>query len=111
LSALYLLCLVGSLVGCVLTDIRFKLAIAVNTRRTLISVGFGVAFFLVWDIVGIQTGIFFRGNSPYLLGFQLAPELPVEELFFLTLLCYTTLLGFLGLGRLVHRARDRRAAR
>jgi len=111
LSALYLICLLLSLAGCLVTDIRFKLAIAVQTRRTLLSVGLGVIFFVIWDLVGVQAGIFFRGDSPYLLGFEVAPQIPVEELFFLTLLCYSTLLSFLGLGRIVHRARDKKKGR
>ncbi len=111
MSALYLLGLLVSLAGCLAADIRLKLAIAVQTRRTLLSVASGVLFFVIWDMVGIQAGIFFRGESPFLLGFEIAPQFPVEELFFLTLLSYSTLLSFLGLGRLVHRARDKRAAR
>ena len=109
LSALYLACLVVSIVGCLVTDIRYKLAIAVQTRRTLLSIGFGVVFFVIWDLVGVQAGIFFRGESKYLLGFEVAPQIPVEELFFLTLLCYCSLLSFLALGRLFHRARDKKA--
>ena len=56
----------------------------------------GVAFFILWDVAGIALGIFFRGASPFLSGWQLAPELPIEELFFLIVLCYTTLLVFLA---------------
>ena len=111
MSGAYLLCLLISLTGCLIADIRFKLAIAVQTRRTLISVACGVIFFLIWDMVGVQLGIFFRGNNPFLLGFELAPQVPVEELFFLTLLCYSTLISFLALGRLVHQARDRQGAK
>ena len=52
---------------------------------------FGVLFFLIWDLAGITLGIFFRGNPGLLTGIQLSPELPLEELFFLTLLCYLTM--------------------
>lgn len=52
---------------------------------------FGVAFFAAVDLIGISLGIFFRGNSPYLSGLTVAPEFPIEELFFLTLLCYSIL--------------------
>ena len=51
----------------------------------------GVVFFLVWDLVGIGLGIFFRGETAFMTGILLAPELPLEELFFLTLLCYLTM--------------------
>lgn len=68
----------------------------------------GVAFFLMWDLFGIASGIFFRGETIGLTGLLIAPELPLEEVFFLTVLCYTTLQVFLGLGRFVHARRDRK---
>jgi lycopene cyclase domain-containing protein len=57
----------------------------------------GVLFFLAWDLSGIGLGIFFRGETPFMTGVVIAPELPIEEVFFLTLLCYLTmnLFGFL----------------
>jgi hypothetical protein len=39
-------------------------------------------------------GIFFRGNAPHLTGITLAPELPLEEVFFLILLSYNALLAY-----------------
>lgn len=111
MSAFYLVCLLVSLAGCLLLDLRLKLAIAFQTKRTLVSIACGVLFFFVWDVVGVQAGIFFRGETRYLLGFEVAPQIPIEEIFFLTLLCYSTLLSFLALGRAVHRARDKRVAR
>ena len=61
--------------------------------------GMTVALFLVWDLVGIALGIFFRGDAPHLSGLLLAPELPLEELFFLILLSYNALLAYLGFAR------------
>lgn len=55
-----------------------------------------MAIFLVWDVLGISLGIFFSGGSPYTLPYMVAPELPVEEFFFLFLLCYITLLIYRG---------------
>ena len=72
------------------------------------SITVGVVFFLIWDLFGIANGIFFRGETVGLTGLLLAPELPIEEVLFLTLLCYTTLEVFLGLGRFVHARRDRK---
>ena len=46
----------------------------------------GTAFFLAWDAVGIATGVFVKGDSPLLLGIDLAPQLPLEEPFFLAFL-------------------------
>jgi lycopene cyclase domain-containing protein len=109
MGALYLIALLVSIAGCVILDLRWRLALAVATARTLLSVGIGVAFFFIWDMVGIGTGVFFRGHSPWLTGYVVAPEVPVEELFFLTLLSYTILLTFLGLGKAVHAVKDRRA--
>ncbi len=47
--------------------------------------------FLAWDGAGIGLGIFFRGETSHLTGLLVAPELPLEEIFFLFLLNYTTL--------------------
>lgn len=79
-------------IGCmVLCDRRWSLAFFHDTRRAaFISVGM-VAAFLVWDALGIVTGSFFRGGSPYMTGIELAPEMPVEEPVFLFFLTYLTL--------------------
>ncbi len=91
---LYLIALIFSILGVGLLDYTRKLALFVDPRATLIAVSLSVAVFLVWDIVGIINGIFFRGDAPHLSGILLAQELPVEELFFLTLLCYNTLVVY-----------------
>ena len=69
----------------------------------------GVVFFLIWDIVGIDAGVFFRGETSFMTGVQLAPELPLEEVFFLVLLCWLTM-NLLAGSRLVLDARERRRA-
>lgn len=91
---LYLIALVISIAGIALLDRRHKLAFWVDAKASTLSIAIGVAVFLVWDIVGIALGIFFRGNAPHLSGLLLAPELPLEELFFLILLCYNTLVVY-----------------
>jgi lycopene cyclase domain-containing protein len=98
-SGLYLGALLVSIAGMVAIDVRHRLFFAVAPARAAIVLVLGVAFFLVWDLAGIDLGIFFRGNPGLLTGIQLAPELPLEELFFLTLLCYLTmnLYGFFSL--------------
>jgi lycopene cyclase domain-containing protein len=98
---LYLACLLVSFAGLLGFDHRFKLAFFADWRRAAISVGAGVAFFLSWDAFGIVLGIFFRGETPYLSGLLLAPELPIEEFFFLVVLCLTTLEVFIALTRLI----------
>jgi lycopene cyclase domain-containing protein len=91
---LYLAALVVSILGVGLLDWTHKLALFVDAKATTIAVGVGVVVFLIWDIVGIANGIFFRGNAPHLSGLLLAPELPIEELFFLILLSYNTLIVY-----------------
>lgn len=99
MSFLYLGALLFSIAGMIAFDVRHRLFFAVAPRRAAIVLAVGVAFFLVWDVAGIDLGIFFRGNPGLLTGVLLAPELPLEELFFLTLLCYLTmnLYGFFSL--------------
>jgi lycopene cyclase domain-containing protein len=93
-SFLYLAVLIVSILGLVGIDHKHKLALFNNLRATLASVAITVVVFLVWDVIGISLGIFFRGNSPHLSGLLLGPELPLEELFFLILLSYNTLLAY-----------------
>jgi lycopene cyclase domain-containing protein len=88
----YLGALVVSLLGLGLLDWRHRIALFVEPRRALATLAIGVGFFLLWDVAGIGLGIFFRGDGPYMTGILLAPELPLEELFFLILLVYQTLL-------------------
>ena len=38
--------------------------------------------------VGILTGVFVKGHSPLFVGIDLAPHLPLEEVFFLLFLSY-----------------------
>jgi len=105
---LYLAALLVSIAGMIVLDVRLKLFFAAAPRRAAIVLVIGVAFFLAWDVAGIGLGIFFRGNPDLLTGILLAPELPLEELFFLALLCYTTMNLFAGTSRWLSSARLRR---
>ena len=87
---LYLLALLVSLIGLYTLDRRFKLVFFRDWLAGSVAIGTGVAFFLIWDLFGIANGIFFRGETPGLTGLLLAPELPVEEVVFLTCLLYTS---------------------
>jgi len=91
MGLIYLGALAIALFGMVMLDRRFTLFFWRDARRASIVLVVGVAFFLVWDLFGIGLGIFFRGETSFMTGLQLAPELPVEELFFLILLCYLTM--------------------
>lgn len=96
---LYLLALTVSLLGMGLIDFKHKLALFSQPLRTAITIAVAVTLFLIWDLVGISLGIFFRGQGPYLTGLTIAPELPIEEVFFLTLLSYTILIAYLGFAK------------
>jgi lycopene cyclase domain-containing protein len=93
-SFAYLGVLVVSLAGMVVLDLRFRLFFAVAPVRAAVVLLAGIAFFLTWDLAGIGAGVFFRGNPGLLTGVLIAPELPLEEVFFLALLCYLTMNGY-----------------
>lgn len=91
MSVFYLVALAIALTGMVMLDRRFTLFFWKDARRASFVLGLGVLFFLVWDLAGIGLGIFFRGETSFMTGLQIAPELPLEEVFFLILLCYLTM--------------------
>ena len=106
-SFIYLIALAVSLAGLATLDWRYRLALWADPRRTLVTVASAVVVFLVWDGIGVALGIFFRGDAPYMTGLLVAPEIPVEEVLFLTLLCYQTLLLWIAFSRQLLRHRSR----
>jgi lycopene cyclase domain-containing protein len=88
---LYLAALAIALTGMVMLDRRFRLFFWSAPRRAAIVLIVGVVFFLAWDLAGVGLGVFFRGETDFMTGLQVAPEVPLEEVFFLTLLCYLTM--------------------
>ncbi|WP_438352604.1 lycopene cyclase domain-containing protein [Microbacterium sp. CJ88] len=103
MPGLYLAAIVASAIGVALLDRRFRLAGWASPGRTLAATGIGTAFFLVWDAVGIATGVFVKGGSALLLGIDLAPHLPLEEPVFLAFLCYLALVVWAAARRLLAR--------
>ena len=103
---LYLVGLCVGLIGLGLIDWRYKLALFSfsERRRSLLTIAVVVGMFIVWEALGIFLGIFFHGGSSYSLSFRLAPEFPLEELFFLTLLSYSALITY----RLVSRPKPKK---
>ena len=91
MPGIYLLCLLVSIGGIAALDARFRLALWSAPVTTALATVCGTAFFLAWDAVGIAAGVFVRGESPLLLGVDLAPHLPVEEPIFLAFLSYLAL--------------------
>lgn len=106
MSLLYLACLLVSLAGMALLDWRHRLFWFADWKRAALVHGAGLAMFLIWDAAGIAAGVFHRGDSPYMTGINLAPELPIEEIFFLFFLCWLTMVVFTGAMRILTRMRD-----
>jgi len=111
MPGVYLAGLVVSIVGVAVLDARHRLFFWRAPWRAAAVMAVGLAFFLVWDAAGVALGIFFIGQQDLLTGVLLAPEVPLEELFFLVLLCWTTMV-LVGAVRplLERRAARRRAA-
>lgn len=110
MSALYLLAIVGS--GCCmgLVDRRWRLFLFAprGPRQALVLLGAGLAFFLLWDLVAIALDIYVRGDSAAMTGWEVAPELPVEELFFIVFLCYVTMVLHRLFGLVLRRREEAR---
>jgi lycopene cyclase domain-containing protein len=92
MSGAYMFVLVLTLLCLASIDHHHKLVFFKDTKRAYIVFAACLAFFAAWDIAGIAMGIFFTGQTSYLLGLELGPEFPIEELFFLSVLVYTPLL-------------------
>lgn len=92
---LYLAALLVSTVCMGLLDRRFRLVLwripQGRARRGAVAVLIGVGFFLVWDLAAIGFGHYGAGRSAAMTGIMLAPELPLEEIVFITFLSYLTL--------------------
>lgn len=95
--------------GCLmLCDWRWKLVLWKNLVPSLIVIAFAWVLLLIWDLFGIAFGAFAQGSGPWFIGVDVAPELPLEELFFLAFLCYLTLLLYSAFAKIMHRIdRDR----
>lgn len=90
MSWLYLASILAA-TGCMgLVDHRWRLFLFARPRAALVALAIGFAFFLVWDLVAIELAVYSKGESPGMTGIDVAPELPLEELFFITFLCYVT---------------------
>lgn len=94
MSVLYLTALLVSLLGLGLADYRYKLALFGDLSRAVRTLIICIGFFLAWDVAGIMLDIFFTGTSPYIMRWFIAPDLPIEELFFLAVLAYSTMVVY-----------------
>ena len=108
MTLLYLAGLLVALAGMIVLDLRFRLFFRRAPLRAAIVLVSGVAFLLVWDLAGIHLDVFFPGTSPFVTGVLIAPGLPLEEVFFLALLCYLTMNAYTALDRWSSSRRSRR---
>ncbi len=102
MSGAYMIALLVSLGGLAFIDYRLRLAFFKHAKRTALILLITIGFFVLWDIAGILSNIFFIGQTTFLLGIRIG-QFPLEELFFLTLLNYTSLLVYLMIKRQVER--------
>lgn len=100
MTGAYLAALLASAAGVLAIDLRWRLLLGARaaTRGPLGSglrvvgvVLLGAVLLLVWDVVAIRAGFYGRGGGEALLGIEVAPHLPLEELVFVMFLPYVTL--------------------
>lgn len=94
MGLVYLGGLLLSLAAMLAVDWRLRLFLFHSPLRAALVLACGLVFFLAWDIAGIGLGIFYRAETAIMTGILLAPDLPLEEAFFLTFLCYLTMVLF-----------------
>ncbi|MDR8020384.1 lycopene cyclase domain-containing protein [Nesterenkonia aerolata] len=103
MSIAYLAALLLS-TGCMLLiDFRYRLFLFRSPAAAGLVILLGTVFFLLWDAAGIALGIFLVGDSPYMTGIMLGPEMPLEEPVFLIFLVICTMVLYTGAHRLLHR--------
>jgi lycopene cyclase domain-containing protein len=106
----YALCLLAAIGGMLLIDRHFRLFFWRDAAAAALVTAAGTVFLLLWDAVGIATGIFLHGSAGFTTGIMLAPQLPLEEPVFLVFLVQTTMVLYTGADRLLS-ARDRQVRR
>lgn len=93
---IYLLVLVA-LLGCMLLcDARGKLFIFRHPVRAVACLAAGTGFFVLWDVLAIQRGIFLHLPSELMTGLMVGDQFPLEEVFFLLFLCYSSMIVLTG---------------
>lgn len=85
--------------GLLLADRHYKLALFGNTLSCLKTITATVMLLFIFDIIGVINGVFFT-NYKYVVGIYIfTPNLPIEEILFLMLLSYFSLIVYLVLNR------------
>ncbi|KAA0919031.1 lycopene cyclase domain-containing protein [Dietzia sp. ANT_WB102] len=104
----YLAVQVISITGILVIDHRWKLAAFRAPAATALAVTASVALLLTWDVLGVRSGVFFRGQTDFMTGLLVAPEIPLEEVVFLAFLSHLALVCATGVVRAVEHASSRR---
>ena len=74
----YLGFILFSFFGMAILDKKYKLAFFSDARKTALIILIGVSIFLIWDLLGIELGIFFYGGSDITTGIMVLPEVPID---------------------------------
>ncbi|MDJ0422609.1 MULTISPECIES: lycopene cyclase domain-containing protein [Dietzia] len=107
----YLAVQVISFAGILVIDHRWKLAAFRAPAATALAVTAAVALLLTWDVLGVRSGVFFRGQTDFMTGLLVAPEIPLEEVVFLAFLSHLALVCATGVVTAVEHVSRRRGAR
>lgn len=94
MSFAYLAVLLISCCGMLILDRTYTLVFWRKPLPAALIIFSLMSLFLVWDVLGIYGGIFFRGAGEYMTGVTIMPELPLEEIVFLFFLSYQPLIYF-----------------
>jgi len=103
MSGLYLLALLVSFACMLLVDRRFGLVFWHAPLRAVLTIALGAVVFVGWDSLSIAFGFYYLGDSPYMTHWEVAPELPVEELVFIAFFCHLSLVAYRGAALLLDR--------
>ena len=111
MSFAYLLALGVSAAGMLIIDRRFRLVFWDAPWRAAAVIAIGALAFFTWDMVAIANDFYYLGSSPHMTGWEIAPELPIEEVAFILFFCHISLVFYRGAHRLLaYRARRRAEA-
>lgn len=96
----YILVLIISICGLLLADWRYGLVFWHDKLASAKAIGFTMLLLLIFDIAGIINNIF-STNQNYVVKINIiSPNLPVEEILFLFMLCYVTLISYRTLAKI-----------
>lgn len=99
---LYLLILMFSIAGLSLADWRYKLVFFFKPRAAIKATVGTMTVLLIGDLIGIEWRVF-STNQAFVSGLHIgSPNLPVEEILFLFLLSYVTLVFYQLIKRKLH---------